>query len=214
MKSLRGKSAKQKFIREYKDVRVLTYAALLNDNEKPSQCGGKLVDKHYQFSAIHKVTGQKVIFYLGCHCGEELMQMLSIPIDSIRFFNPFKTGLNAITNNTSNTSKDRQIQPTRLANELFEIINIIYMGLNLKDTHILDDMIMDLRENIGKEPEAYKFASINTILGKYKKTISIILDELQQNNQPFKKFDFTQSRDYFLKEYLIKNNRENEKINF
>ncbi|EDP6853711.1 hypothetical protein MX179_000196 [Campylobacter upsaliensis] len=59
MKSLRGKSAKQKFIREYKDVRVLTYAALLNDNEKPSQCGGKLVDKYYQFSAIHKVTGQK-----------------------------------------------------------------------------------------------------------------------------------------------------------
>lgn len=39
MQSLRGKSAKQKFIREYKDVRVLTYAALLNGNEKPSQCG-------------------------------------------------------------------------------------------------------------------------------------------------------------------------------
>ncbi|MCI5968720.1 hypothetical protein [Helicobacter sp.] len=216
MQSLRGESAKQKFIKEYRDVKVLVYAVLLNGDKKPNQCGGELTDKYYQFSAIHKNTGRKEIFYLGYDCGQQLLKLLNIPVDSIKLFNPFKQtiddGLSVANDKSSSMPKDRQIQPTTLANELFEIISIMYLGLNLSDTHILDDIIMKLRENIGENPSASNFASVNTILNKYG-TISGILERLQKNNKPFKTFDFLQSRAY-LKEYLKKKNMENEKINF
>lgn len=216
MQSLRGKFAKQKFIKEYIDVKVLVYTILLNGYKRFNQCGGELVDKYYQFSAVHKDTGQKEIFYLGYDCGQQLLKLLNIPIDSIKLFNPFKQtindGLSAISDKGSNIPKDRQSQQTTLANELFDIINIMYVGLNLRDTQILDDIIMRLRENIGENPPASNFASVNTILNKYG-TISEILERLQKNNRPFKTFNFSQSRAY-LKEYLIKNNKENQNINF
>ncbi|WP_407379527.1 hypothetical protein [Helicobacter sp.] len=216
MQSLRGESAKQKFIKEYRDVKVLIYTVLLNDDKKPNQCGGELVDKYYQFSAIHKNTGRKEIFYLGYSCGKQLLKILNIPVDSIKLFNPFKQTINddlsVVNDNISGMPKDKQVQSTALANELFEIINIIYMGLNLKNTHILDEIIIKLRENIGENPPAHNFASVNTILNKYE-TISGILERLQKNNKPFKTFNFSQSRAY-LKEYLIRNNKENQKINF
>lgn len=63
------------------------------------------------------------------------------------------------------------------------------MGLNLKNTHILDEIIIKLRENIGENPSAHNFASVNTILNKYE-TISGILERLQKNNKPFKTFNF------------------------
>ncbi|MCX2683706.1 hypothetical protein OQH60_07515 [Campylobacter sp. MIT 21-1685] len=213
MKSLRGKEAKEKFIKEYENIKVLAYAVLLNGCTKINQCGGELTDKYYQFSAIHKDTKKKEIFYLGYDCGEQLMQILSIPKDSIKLFNPFSQVVDELNIKSNNTNTNKQVQPTKLANELFEIINIMYMGLNLRKTDILDEIIINLREKIGENPRAHNFASVNTILNRYGKTISAILEELQQNNQPFKRFDFTQSREYF-REYLKKKNKENENINF
>lgn len=69
MQSLRGKSAKQKFIKEYRDVKVLIYTVLLNDDKKPNQCGGELVDEYYQFSVIHKMQDGKKYFILAILVG-------------------------------------------------------------------------------------------------------------------------------------------------
>lgn len=86
---LRGREAKEKFVKEYKDVKVLTYAVVLNGYTKINLCGRKLTDKYYQFSVIHRNAGRKEVFCLGYDCGEKLMQMLSIPKNSMRFFNLF-----------------------------------------------------------------------------------------------------------------------------
>ena len=201
MQSLRGVKAKEKFIRDYTDIKVLTYRVLLNGDMRKNQCGGELTDKYYHFIATHKYTLKKEEFFLGYDCAHQLMAMLHIPIDSIKLFNPFKQESSKSVNNGQANFCDYSHEKkfTTLGNQLFDLINLIHMGLSLKETNIIDEIHMHLRENPNIDPPQKYFKSLNTILIKYETTIQLIINNLQQNNKEFRKFDFTQARQYLQK---------------
>ncbi len=134
MQSLRGVKAKEKFVQDYMNIKVLAYRVLLNGDMRKNQCGGKLTNR-----------------------------------------------------------------------ELFDLINLIWIGLSLQNIDILHDIQNKLYENPDKEPPPSHFKSLNTILNKWNTTIQSIIAKLQQNNRNFRNFDFTQAREY-LKEYFEKNN--------
>lgn len=206
MQSLRGAKAKEKFMRDYMNIKVLAYRVLLNGDMRKNQCGGKLTDRYYHFTAIHKNTLKKENFFLGYDCARQLMKMLDIPIDSIKLFNPFKQEYSEREiSSGSYTSCNNRIYFTALGRELFDLINLIWIGLSLQDIDILHDIQNKLYENPDKEPPPSHFKSLNTILNKWNTTIQSIIAKLQQNNRNFRNFDFTQAREY-LKEYFEKNN--------
>ncbi|WP_455949075.1 hypothetical protein [Helicobacter pullorum] len=65
MQSLRGAKAKEKFVQDYMNIKVLAYRVLLNGDMRKNQCGGELTDRYYHFTAIHKNTRKKEIFFLA-----------------------------------------------------------------------------------------------------------------------------------------------------
>ena len=206
MQSLRGAKAKEKFMRDYMNIKVLAYRVLLNGDMRKNQCGGELTDRYYHFTATHKSTRKKENFFLGYDCARQLMKMLDIPIDSIKLFNPFKQEYSEREiSSGSCTSCNNRVYFTALGRELFDLINLIWIGLSLQDIDILHDIQNKLYENSDKEPPPSHFKSLNTILNKWNTTIQSIIAKLQQNNRNFRNFDFTQAREY-LKEYFEKNN--------
>lgn len=211
MRSLRGKEAKEKFVRDYTDVQVFAYVVLPKGCKRKSQCGGKLTDRCYHFSAVCKKTQKQEQFFLGYDCGKQLMKMLNIP--AVKLFNPFvQTHKNAKTKGATHHANNIKEEFTPLGKELFDLINLTYMGLKLKDFEILDSISIKIRNKANENPKARYFASVNTILGEFHSTIQKILEKLQKNNPQFRKFDFTASRTY-LAQYFKEKNR-NDTIRF
>lgn len=64
MESLRGQKAKENFIKEHSNIRVLAFVVLLNGDTRKNQCGGELTHKYYHFSAVCNKTGKEEIFFL------------------------------------------------------------------------------------------------------------------------------------------------------
>lgn len=206
MQSLRGAKAKEKFMRDYMNIKVLAYRVLLNGDMRKNQCGGELTDRYYHFTAIHKNTLKKENFFLGYDCARQLMKMLDIPIDSIKLFNPFKQEYAQTTRDDIRANHhNHRNNFTTLGHQIFDLANLVCIGLSLKETKIIDDIQNDLYKNPSINPPAKNFQSLNTILNKWNTTIQSIIAKLQQNNRNFRNFDFTQAREY-LKEYFEKNN--------
>lgn len=212
MQSLRGEKAKRDFIQNYDNVRVLAYRVLLNGNTRKNQCGGELRDKYYHFIATCKKTSKEEEFFLGYDCAHQVMQMLNISIDSIKLFNPFSEESNNARLSNHSSTNSNNINFTALGKELFCLANLICEGLKLKNMDIIYSVLKKLYENPSKNPPVSDFKTLNTILIKYDKTIQNIIDELQENNKRFKRFDFTKSRKY-VEEYL-KQKSFNDKIMF
>ncbi|WP_395001731.1 hypothetical protein [uncultured Helicobacter sp.] len=212
MQNLRGKKAKTTFVQNYENIKVLAYRVLLNGDTRKNQCGGKLTDKYYHFSATCKKTLKTEYFFLGYDCAHQLMQMLHIPINSIKLFNPFRQECSSAKPSNHSDANDNHMHFTALGIELFELANLICVGLKLKNTDIIYNIEKELYENPLKDPPPINFKKLNTILIKYKNTIQNIVDDLQKNNKEFRKFDFTAARDY-LKEYF-KEIRCEDKIQF
>lgn len=122
MESLRGKEAKENFIKDYSDIKVLAYAVLLEGCKKKNQCVGELTNKYYRFSAICKKTRKRETFFLGYNCGKQLMEMLGIP--PIKIFNPFVQIYNQVNETGYKISHTGEIniEFTLLGKELFNLI--------------------------------------------------------------------------------------------
>ena len=186
----------------------MAYAVLLEGCKKKNQCGGELTNKYYRFSAICKKTGERETFFLGYHCGKQLMEMLGIP--PIKLFNPFAQIYNQANEagyEIRHTGKI-SIEFTPLGKELFDLINIVYEGLNFKNSDILDDISVRIQEKPNQDPPISYFASVNTILRKCNTTIQKILERLQENNSSFRNFDFTISRTRLVEYFKEKNKDE------
>lgn len=216
MQSLRGKEAKDRFFKDYTDIKVLDYAVVLNGNSKKNQCGGKLTDKYYRFSAICKKTNKKEYFFLGYDCGKQIISRLNITY-SIRLFNPLlstnQQQYNKNTTNDANKEANSTPEMTPLEYELFCLIHLMCEGIGFKQTDIIDNIKFKLLNNPHKEPHPGDFEALNTILTKWHTSIPEIIEKLQNNNNKLKKFDFTKSENY-LKEYHAKQKHINKKILF
>lgn len=214
MRSLRGDEAKERFIKEYSNIKVLFYSVLLNNQTKENQCGGELKDRYYEFSAINNKTRQTEIFYLGYDCGEQLMKKLNLKAPKL--FNPLQEtiGNKTFNKNTHSNANDEKTHFTPLGKELLDIIGLMRVGLALEKTGILDGIVYEIIEKPYDEPKAHFFASLNTILNKYNATLQGIIKSLQDKNKDkkFKKFNFSNSK-HCLEIYLKEKNK-NDKICF
>lgn len=131
-----------------------------------------------------------------------MLDLLNISSDSIKLFNPLvQTNNENISKRNVNGSVSDKIKFTPLGNELFNLANLICIGLRFKMTKIIDDINSQLYKNKDKDPPAYLFKSINTMLQKYQITIQEIIDKLKRNNPRLKDFHFIKSREY-LKNYF------------
>jgi len=81
-----GQKKKEQLVINY-EVEPILYLKLLANQEK-NGCCGKLTDSYYIFTAIHQSTRKESTFFVGKHCAEEILKLVTKP--PLPLFNPLR----------------------------------------------------------------------------------------------------------------------------
>lgn len=200
--SLRGVEAKEKLVQNY-NVTPLVYVRLLEGQTRENKCGGSLTLHYYLFEAENKGTGYKETFYVGDDCGKQLLDLLKIPHDRIRLFDPIAQERNN-HHGGENQGGGRAIHPlpamNNIARELFTAINLIFIYLHNEPFGMFVKILDDITKYPTSEPFPSKLKSVNTYLRNKNLSMSSIIEELRQNNPRFRNYTFNE-----IKQKLIDN---------
>ena len=196
-----GEEKREQICREY-DIKAIGCYKLFDGRTIESDARGNIItDKYYLFQCIHRITHQEETIKCGEPTARHICNLCGIMLPSE--FNPFfeENGGGGGAGGGSTASWHRSRRQLHNAIMLF----VTRYGTGLKPDSPIFKIKTRVEENVTAPVETRDVLAVNTIIGKYKTTISQILQDFAKTRM-VRNFNFNALEQILQEKDVDKNN--------
>lgn len=184
----RGLGNKRRIRAEW-DLVPMLHTRLLNGHPVTCCCGEPVTGKYYRFDATHRSTGRGDVLFAGAGCSRDLLQVAPA-ISPLPLFDPLQPAGASHARRGGNGNGTPGMDPFNA--ELYAVIHLILMCWGRPPTNegALSKILAEIRQAPTQALPAWTAKSVNTAIGKGRRSLTAMLAALPQQNPPLRQFLF------------------------
>ncbi|WP_145607906.1 hypothetical protein [Yersinia rochesterensis] len=191
---VRGDETKIRIVNKF-TIKPIAHLKLIPGQKKKSYSDYPLTDQYYCFSFEDEIKLQKGVFFCGKDVAEDFIKLING--STIELFNPFKSestaGDKRVSTSGGNTTTVFVNKNKKLFINAAQLLMTLWNSADKGQTPLASVLQSAIDDGLSSPPNYVQVLSVNTILGKSKKTLTEYLNEakVKYPTARFKDFDFS-----------------------